>query len=187
MEYMLDNLISTYEELKKYTFIIDRGVKGILVFNFSNDNFFHLVGLQHLNVTMFIPNYIKTKDKQYKYIKKNIRKFNDIIENQIQEKDSLYLRMQTFINIIDLLNGEKTSLYDIRGKNDGSLINGDFGLLKIYEDIYCFLGLKKIDVPTSENLVCTPITWIADRKAYKRVTNKKPLYISYISKISRKM
>ena len=108
---MLDNLISTYEELKKYTFIIDRGVKGILVFNFSNDNFFHLVGLQHLNVTMFIPNYIKTKDKQYKYIKKNIRKFNDIIENQIQEKDSLYLRMQTFINIIDLLNGEKTSLY----------------------------------------------------------------------------
>lgn len=95
--------------------------------------------------------------------------------------------MQTFINIIDLLNGEKTSLYDIRGKNDGSLINGDFGLLKIYEDIYCFLGLKKIDVPRSENLVCTPITWIADRKAYKRVANKKPLYISYISKISRKM
>lgn len=69
---MLYNLISTYEELKKYTFIIDRGVKGILVFNFSNDNFFHLVGLQHLNVTMFIPNYIKTKDKQYKYIKKNL-------------------------------------------------------------------------------------------------------------------
>ena len=95
--------------------------------------------------------------------------------------------MQTFINIIDLLNGEKTSLYDIRGKNDGSLINGDFGLLKIYEDIYCFLGLKKIAVPTSENLVCTPITWIADRKAYKRVANKKPLYIRYISKISRKI
>lgn len=81
--------------------------------------------------------------------------------------------MQTFINIIDLLNGEKTSLYDIRGKNDGSLINGDFGLLKIYEDIYCFLGLKKIDVPTSENLVCTPITWIADRKAYKKGYKQK--------------
>ncbi len=95
--------------------------------------------------------------------------------------------MQTFNNIIDLLNGEKTNLYDIRGKNDGSLIKGDFGLLKIYEEIYCFLGLKKIDSPTNEDLVCTPITWLTDRKAYKRVTNKKPLYISHISKISRKM
>lgn len=183
---MLYKLISTFEELKKYVFIIDRGTKGSIIFRFKNENFFHLVGLQYLNIQRFIPEHIKTKDKQYKHIKKNIDKYNNVIENQIKEKDSLELRMNTFLNIIDLLTGYQTNLYDIKGKNDGSLINGEYGLLKIYEEIYCFLGLK-IDIEKDSVIYCVPQTWMADRKAYKRVVGKKPLYVKNISKINKEL
>lgn len=181
---MLYELINTFEELKKYVFIIDRGTKGSIIFRFKNENFFHLVGLHHTNILMFIPIHIKTKDKQYKHIKKYMNKFNSIIENQITEKNSLQLRMTTFVNIMDLLKGDKTNLYNTKGKNDGSLINGEYGLLKIYEDIYCFLGLK-VDNEKSDRIYCVPQTWFADRKAYKRVVGKRPLYINNISKISK--
>lgn len=181
---MLFDLISTFEELKKYVFIIDRGTKGSIIFRFKNENFFHLVGLQHANIQMFIPPHIKTKDKQYKHIKKYTNKYNDIIENQIKEKDSLQLRMETFTNITDLLNGDKTNLFDTKGRNDGSLIDGEYGLLKIYENIYCFLGLK-IDNEKEDRIYCAPQTWFADRKAYKRVAGKKPLFVNNISKINK--
>lgn len=181
---MLYKLIDTFEELKEYVFIIDRGSKKNIIFRFKNENFFHLVGLQHANILMFIPDYIKTKDKQYKHIKKYIDKYNDIIENQIKEKDSLRLRMETFVYIIDLLNGYKTNLFDTKEKNDGSLIDGEYGLLKIYEDIYCFLGLK-IDYEKEERICCVPQTWFSDRKAYKRVVGKRPLYFNNISKVTK--
>lgn len=79
--------------------------------------------------------------------------------------------MKTFSNIEDLLNGVKTNLFDIRGSNDGSLIKGEYGLLKIYEDVYCFLGLK-VDNENDNATHCVPLTWISDRKAYKRTIGK---------------
>ena len=47
---MLQNLIDTFEELKKYVFIIDRGSKGNIVIKFNNDNFYHLIGLHKTNI-----------------------------------------------------------------------------------------------------------------------------------------
>lgn len=183
---MLYELFETYEELKKYIFIVDRGTKGNIIIKFKNENFFHLVGLQHTNILMFIPNHIKTKDKQYKYLRKHIDKYNKIIENQIIEKYSLQMRMETFSCIKDLLKGEKTFLYDTREKNAGALFDGEFGLFKVYEEIHCFLGLKKNDEINS-NVYCVPQTWISDRKAYKKVIGKKPLYINSISKIDKEI
>lgn len=71
---ILQELIDTFEELKKYVFLVDRGTKGLIAIRFNNNNFFHLVGLHKINIDMFIPQFIKTQDKKYKYIKKKCQK-----------------------------------------------------------------------------------------------------------------
>ena len=52
---MLDELIETFEELKKSVFIIDRGTQGIITIRFENKHFYHLVGLHKTNINMFFP------------------------------------------------------------------------------------------------------------------------------------
>ena len=76
---ILEELINTYEKLKKNIYIIKRGNRPHIIIKFKDDNFFHLVGLHKTNINMFIPHYIKSKSKQYKYIKKNMQKFNKFV------------------------------------------------------------------------------------------------------------
>ena len=83
---MLQEVIDAFEELKKYVFIIDRGIKGQIIVKFHDKNFFHLVGLHKIDFSSFIPSYIKTRDRQYKHIKKNIDKYDKILENQLIKK-----------------------------------------------------------------------------------------------------
>lgn len=179
---MLEELINTYEELKKYVYIIDRGKNGLLIIKFDNKNFYHLVGLHKTNIAMFIPSYIKTQDKKYKYIKKYITKFNNILENQLKEKDLLILRINTFTRIKELLNNSaNTMLHNLRDRKvEGSLYNGDYGLVKVFEDnISCLLGLKQEN--ENNNIVnCVPQSWMASERINRIIEYKRPIYMKSI-------
>ena len=67
---MLSNLINIFEELKKYIYIVDRGNLKPIIITFKNENFYHLIGLHKLNIDMFFPKKMYSKDKRYKHIKK---------------------------------------------------------------------------------------------------------------------
>ncbi len=43
-------LIKTFEELKKYIFIIERGDNKKISIKFTNDKFYHLIGLHKMNL-----------------------------------------------------------------------------------------------------------------------------------------
>ena len=68
---MLKEMIDTYEELKKYVYVINRGNKKPIIIVFKDENFYHLAGLHYTNIDFFIPKYITNKTKLYKYLKKN--------------------------------------------------------------------------------------------------------------------
>lgn len=177
---MVENLINTFEELKKFVFLINRGNQGFIAIRFHNDNFYHLVGLHKINFDSFFPTHIKSKDKRYKYIKKNPRKFNNILENQLKEKNLLKLRINTFNNILDLLKGYNTSLYNLKPQIQGSLYDGDYGLMKTYEkDICCLLGLK-IENVNNKITKCIPQSWMASNRINRLVEFKKPTYMEAI-------
>lgn len=61
---ILQELIDTYEELKKYVYIIKRGNNTSIILKFNDSNFFHLVGLHKTHLNMFIPEYISSKAKK---------------------------------------------------------------------------------------------------------------------------
>ena len=55
-ENMLQELIDTFEEVKKYVYIIDRGEnQEPLIIRFRNEHFYQLIGLHKMNVEMFFP------------------------------------------------------------------------------------------------------------------------------------
>lgn len=179
---LLNNLINTYEELKKYIYIIKRGDKSSIYIKFKNDNFFHLVGLHKTNINLFIPEYIVSKTKKYKYIKKNVNKFNNILLSEINDNESLKYRVNTFCQILDLLKGDKTTLYNLQPKMNGSLYEGDFGLLKVYKDINCLLGLVIND--TDHNIIkCAPQSWMASDRINHLIKFKRPIYMEEIIRI----
>lgn len=175
---MLQKLIDTYEEVKKYVYIIERGNHEPIIIIFNNENFYHLVGLHKINLDIYFPNFMKSKDKRYKHMKKNIEKYDKIIANQIADKDKLMLRMQTFSNILDLLKGNGTALYNLQLRTDGSVYRGDYGLLKNYQDCYCLLGLKLDDL--KEENIYVPQSWMASTRINKLVVNKNPRYFDRI-------
>lgn len=176
-------LIEVFENLKKYVYIIDRDEKGILIIQFHNENFYHLVGLHKTNIDMFMPSYIKSKDKQYKFIKKNIEQFNSILENQIKGNHTLQYRINTFQNILDLLKGNNTLLYSLKTNNQPmSLYDGDYGLIKSYDKISCLLGLKETD-NINNKIICVPQSWMASRGLNPLIKNKKTLYLKSINEI----
>lgn len=181
---MTQELINAFEELKKYTFIVCRTErKKPLIIKFYNYNFYHLVGFHKVNLDRFFPQNIKSKDKRYKYIKKYPQKFDNIIENQFREKDTVYLRIKTFPNIVDLLKGEKTTLYDLKVKNPYSKFDGDYGLVKIYEsNICCLLGLKEEEI--NEFVIsCAPVSWMANRRGNLLIDGKRPIFMKAITAV----
>lgn len=181
---MLEEAINTFEELKKYTFIIDRGNKKPIIIKFNNDNFYHLIGLHKTNIDIFFPSFIKSKDKKYKYIKKHIKKFEKILINQIQDQDILISRISTFSNILDMLKENKnTALYNLKQKVPGSIYDGDFGLLKFYEEkICCLFGLKS-EQENSCYIYCAPQSWMASNRINRLVEGKMQIYMKSIISI----
>ena len=180
---MLKELINTYEELKKYVYIIDRGDKKPIAIKFNNDNFYHLVGLHKINIDMFFPSYIKSKSKKYKFMKNNLEKFNGILENQSKEKIELLQRITSFKNIIDLLtSNNNTVLYNISEKIPFSKYNGDYGLYKPYENLFCLLGLKS-EYETKRINSCAPQSWMASNRPNKLIVFKNPIYMKEIMKV----
>ena len=178
---MVEKLIDSFEELKKYIFVITRKNKPDIVVRFKNDNFYHLVGLHKIkNFDNYFPSKIIAKDKKYKYIKKNPEKFNNILKNQIKEKDLLKLRIETFPNIIDLMKGNDTNLYNLKTKTVGSLYNGDYGLKKMYDhNVCCLLGLQVTD-KSKNNINCFPNSWMANKNNNNLVKCKRPIYMENI-------
>lgn len=180
---MLEEAINTFEELKKYIFIINRGTKKSIVIKFNNCNFYHLVGLHKTNINIFIPVNIKTMDKKYKYIKKNINQFEGILQDQIKEKDFLQNRILTFRNVLDLLTENKnTMLFNLKERKPGSMYDGDYGLLKIYENLSCLLGLK-VNEEEENTIYCAPQSWMVNNRPNRLVEGKRPIYMESIFKI----
>lgn len=183
---LLQELIDTFEELKRYDFAILRGSKEKIVIRFTDDKFYHLVGLHKTNINLFFPQKIISKAKKYKYMKSHVEKFNNILANEIKEKNTLELRVKSFHNILDLLKtNNKTILYNLKQVPKGSMYNGDYGLLKIYEEINCLLGLK-IESKDNDIINCAPQSWMASNRINKLIENKKPIYmevIVYIPKV----
>lgn len=179
---ILQELINTYEEIKKYVYIIKRGDKNPIMIKFNDNNFYHLVGLHKTNLDLFIPHYIESKAKKYKYIKKNVKKFNNILLSEIKDNESLSQRINSFNRIIDLLKNSNTALYNLHPKMIGSLYDGDFGLLKIYEEIYCLLGLV-ITETNDITISCSPQSWMASKKVNHLIEYKKPIFLEEIISI----
>ena len=176
---MLQELIDVFEEVKKYVYIIDRGDNEPIIIKFKNEHFYHLIGLHKLNIEMFFPKNMHSKDKRYKHIKKNVEKYENIIKNQIKEKDSLELRMETFHYITSLLSGENERfLYNLKGKVPGSMYNGDYGLLIVLENLFCLLGIKKDE--SSSDMSYVPQSWMASNRINKLVFGKPPIYYKKI-------
>ena len=175
---MLKEIIDIYEELKKNVYIIDRGNDDPIIIRFNNENFYHLIGLHKINLDIYFPKYMNSKAKRYKHMKKNIEKYDNIIKNQIKDKDSLELRIKSFINIKNLLDGVNTYLYNLSVKTFESMYDGDYGLLKIFENLYCLLGLKLDE--SNEKYSYVPQSWMASRRINRLVENKPPKFYSKI-------
>lgn len=179
---ILQDLIDTFEEVKKNVYLVMRGDKTPILIKFNDDNFFHLVGLHKTNINLFMPKGIKSKTKMYKYLKGHVDKFNNILLSEANDNELLNNRITTFHNILDLLSGERTSLYDLCKKTDGSMYDGDFGILKIYEDVNCLLGLK-ISVTEDDIIKCAPQSWMSSNKVNYLIKFKKPIYMEKIAAI----
>ena len=122
------------------------------------------------------------KRKKYKYIKSHIEKFEKILTDKIKDNSLLKQRINTFKYIPDILNGNKTLLYNLHEKtNPMSLYNGDYGLLKVYTikntnnnkyNSYCLLGLK---VKIKENNIynCVPQSWMASKRPNNLVSFRR--------------
>ncbi len=184
---MLKEAIKTFEELKKYVFIINRGDKESIVIKFENSNFYHLLGLHKIKINNFFPNKKMTKDKIYKYLKANTEKYENILADLIKEQKRIELRIATFPNILKLLNESDTVLYDLKNnKPIGSLYNGNYGLFNHFDKIYCLLGLK-IDNTSNNIILCAPQSWMPSNRRNNLIEFKHPTYMKEIIKIPIKL
>ena len=139
-----------------------------------------------MNLDIYFPNKLKSKSKKYQYIKSKSEKFNTILENQIKEKVLLQYRISTFNNILDLLNGNNVTFYEFREQIPGSQFNGDYGVLKIYEELNCLLGLR-INKMINNITNSIPISWMASNRSNKLVEFKRPSYINSITAIPKEL
>ncbi len=180
---MLKEAINTFEELKKYIFIINRGNKQSIMIKFENENFYHLIGLHKTKINSFLPNKIMSKDKIYKYLKANVDKYESILNNLIKEQNRLELRIKSFPYILNLLNENNAFLFNLKyDMPKGSLYNGDYGLYKIFEDIYCLFGLKTDDI-ANDIIYCKPQSWMPDTRKHNIIEFKTPIFMKEIIKV----
>ena len=109
---MLQDSIDAFEELKKYVFIVDRGELGKIIIKFHDENFYHLIGLHKIDFDLFLPYYLKTKVKKYKYIKNHINKYDKILDDLTLKKYGIKRRITTLHNLVDLLKNDKKIFRD---------------------------------------------------------------------------
>ena len=177
---MLQDSIDAFEELKKYVFIVDRGELGKIIIKFHDENFYHLIGLHKIDFDLFLPYYLKTKVKKYKYIKNHINKYDKILDDLTLKKYGIKRRITTLHNLVDLLKNDKnTKMYNLKERRPNSLYNGDFGLLKEYENLRCLLGLKEI-FRDGKIISCSPQSWIVDDKEINLIKNRPSHYLKGI-------
>ena len=169
---MLKEAINTFEELKKYVFIINKGNKQSIMIKFENENFYHLIGLHKTKINSFMPNKIMSKDKIYKYLKANVDQYEPILNNLIKEQNRLELRIKTFPYIFNLKHNMQK----------GSLYNGNFGLYKIFENIYCLFGLKTDDI-SNDIIYCKPQSWIPDTRKHNIIEFKTPIFMKLLKSL----
>ncbi len=180
---MLSEAINTFEELKKYVFIIDRGNKQSIIIKFENENFYHLIGLHKTKIDNFLPTKIMSKDKIYKYLKANANQYESILKNLIKEHNRLELRIKSFPYILDLLNGNNTLLFNLKYNiPKGSLYKGDYGLFKIFKDIHCLFGLK-INNIANDIINCKPQSWMPNNRKNNIIEFKTPIFMKKIIKV----
>ena len=67
----------------------------------------------------------------------------------------------------------------MKEKVPGSMYDGDYGLLKIYEEMYCLLGLKETE-KTEDEIYCVPQSWMANNRENNLTKYKVPLYMNKI-------
>lgn len=189
---MVQELIDTFEELKKYNYFIDMGKDGLMLIEFKNEHFYHLAGFHKINLSIYFPQKRMSKEKQYKYIKSHTEKFENAIKNQMKENNLLQQRIETFKYIPEIFDKNSVILYNLRIKNNPmSLYNGDFGLMKIFQkqtannkvkQIYGLLGLKN-HIESEKGYNCVPQSWMADTRPNSLVQYRKPLYIKGLAKL----
>lgn len=189
---MIQELIDTFEKLKKYKYLIDMGKDGLMLIEFNDENFYHLAGLHKVDLSIYFPKGCISKEKQYKYIKTHTEKFEKVLQNKIKENRLLTQRIKTFKYIPDIFKNVGVNLYNVReNKQTMSLYNGDYALSKTYQElqkngnakpIYCILGLKN-QKSLPKKYLCVPQSWMASDRPNSLIEYKKPLYIGYISPI----
>ena len=86
---MLKELIDTFEELKKYVYIIDRGTRGKIIIKFTNDKFYHLVGLHKTN-NYYVPS--RTSDVAGKL---NPQRFGGLTYRILQDMGNYHFKIHT--------------------------------------------------------------------------------------------
>ena len=87
---MIQELINTFEELKKYDYFISIGKKGYIILKFQNEHFYHLIGLHKINLDIYFPKQCISKEKKYKYIKSHQNKFEHIFKRP--NKGKLFIK-----------------------------------------------------------------------------------------------
>lgn len=189
---MIQELIDTFEDLKKKKYFIDMGKGGLILIEFNDENFYHLAGLHKVDLSIYFPKGCISKEKQYKYIKTHVNKFEKVLLNKIKENRLLTQRIKTFKYIPDIFKNVGVNLYNVKeNKQAMSLYNGDYALSKTYQEIqkngkvksiYCVLGLKN-QKSVSKNFLCAPQSWMASDRPNSLIEYKKPLYICAITAI----
>ena len=184
---MLKDALETYEELKKYIFIINIGNDKNIILRFKNENFYHLLGLHKIKIDNFFPNKIMNKDRIYKHLKANVDKYEKILENLIKEEKRILLRISSFHYILDVLKKDGTTLYKLTNNiSNGSLYKGDYGLFKSFDEVSCLFGLIIENI--ENNIInCNPQSWMPSNRKNKIIEFKRPMFMKEITKIPVKV
>ena len=107
---MIQELIDTFEELKKKKYFIDMGKGGLILIEFNDENFYHLAGLHKVDLSIYLPKGCISKEKQYRYIKTHVNKFEKVLLNKIKENRLLTQRIKTFKYIPDIFKNVELNI-----------------------------------------------------------------------------
>ena len=153
----LAQAIASFEELKKYKFIITTKKYGSLVLEFYNHHFKHLFGIQYMN--LILPENIKSSAALYRYLVKKHSKFEEQINLQIKNNEQLENRVKQFVLIDRLLYSVDLKLYKQHMPKNGSMLNVNFILYSEQLGYKLMLALNE----NTDNTV-SPSSWMVESR-----------------------